>query len=181
MSIELAAGRRHEPQMLAGDQYVIVEVLDLPYAIPLETVLEVEQIPPLAPVPHTRPWVRGVVNLRGNVLTLVDLAGLLGLGGWRDSGASRMLVIDREDPVALAVDRLRGMRRLSNRIDSTLIDQLPGEVGRYCRGLYREDGEYIAALDIPRLLHDADGVRVSAAQPARSRGSAPGSADDGRL
>lgn len=181
-SIELAAGPGQSPELLDTDQYVIVELLDAPYAIPLGTVVEVEQIPPVAPVPRTRPWVRGVVNLRGSVLTLVDLSRLLGLGDWSQSASSRMLVIDREDPVALAVDRLRGMRRLSDRLDNAIVDHLPGDVGRYCLGLYREEGEYIAALDIPTLLQEVEGKRAgSSATDAAPAFESRFGTDGGRL
>ncbi|MFW6074785.1 MAG: chemotaxis protein CheW, partial [Chloroflexota bacterium] len=156
-SIELGRQQQREPSILASDQFVTVEVADYAFAIPLGDVLEVEQIPTVAPVPASYPWVDGAVNLRGSVLTLIDLAQLLEIAVRQPTNASRMLVVSREDPVAIAVDRLRGMRRLEHRIDSPIIEHLPGRAAQYCRGLYRLDGEYVGALDIEKLLGDAEG------------------------
>lgn len=156
-SIELARQQHREDAVLGSDQFVIVELNASVFAISLGDVLEVEQIPSIALAPGARPWIEGVVNLRGSVLTLVDLAQLLGMPARQKTNAARMLVVSREDPVALAVDRLRGMRRLTHPIRSPIIEHLPGTASRYCSGLYRQDGEYVAALDVLRLLDDEGG------------------------
>jgi twitching motility protein PilI len=48
------------------------------WLIRLADVGEVIAVPPLASVPHTRPWFLGVANVRGNLCSVVDFAGFLG-------------------------------------------------------------------------------------------------------
>src|SRR5690606_13618669 len=121
---ELAGDELRRTTVLDGDQFIIVEMAGSAYAIPLGAVQEVEHIPSIAHVPGSNAWVRGVVNLRGSVLTLVDLARLLDLEPWRRTSDARMLVVGGDDPVALAVDRLRGMRRLLDRVDIHALAEL---------------------------------------------------------
>jgi len=61
------------------DLYVVFQAAGQPYALPHHAVLEMVQPPPVVPIPGTREAVRGVVNLRGHVLGLLDLRRALGL------------------------------------------------------------------------------------------------------
>ena len=80
---------------------------------------EISAVGALVPVPHTRPWLAGVVNLRGGVFTVVDLARFLGL---RAAGApaarepARLVAFNAALGVngALLVDRLEGLRHAAD-------------------------------------------------------------------
>lgn len=158
--IELATAERPNEALLAGAQHIIVDLAGASYAVPLGVVQEVEHVPKIAPVPHSRAWIRGVVNLRGTLLTLVDPAALLELGVWERAADARMLVVGGDDPSALVVDRLRGMRRLAGEVESSLAANLPGKVAEYSLGVYRDAGTWLIVLDIARLLDDADDARA---------------------
>ena len=76
---------------------------------------EIFKLGTVLPVPHTQPWLTGVVNLRGGVCTVVDLAGFLGLrSDERPVSAQqcRLVGFNNELQVngALLVDRLEGLR-----------------------------------------------------------------------
>lgn len=85
---------------------------------PLATAGEIFQVPPLLPVPHTRPWFAGVANLRGGLHGVVDLGAFLGLRGphpagepWREQARVLALNPGLGSHSALLVDRLAGLRR----------------------------------------------------------------------
>ncbi|OGA97923.1 MAG: chemotaxis protein CheW [Burkholderiales bacterium RIFCSPHIGHO2_12_FULL_69_20] len=76
---------------------------------------EISDLGALVPVPHTQPWLAGVVNLRGGVFTVVDLARFLGLRAQaapptRDH--ARLVAFNAALGIngALLVDRLEGLR-----------------------------------------------------------------------
>jgi purine-binding chemotaxis protein CheW len=175
-SIELAATGERWDQLLAGDQLIIIELDGTPYGIPIEFVQEVEQVPSVAPVPHTADWLQGVVNLRGSILTLVDPASLLEIGAWRRSATARMLVVGGDDPAALAVDRLLGMRRLTNQVTPDVVGDMPGRVAEFVIAIYRDGDDFISVLDIRRLLADAerDSHRLSDLVSISAGGRLPG-------
>ena len=76
---------------------------------------EIFKLGTLLSVPHTQPWLAGVVNLRGGVCTVVDLAGFLGLRSAQQPVSPqqcRLVGFNNELQVngALLVDRLEGLR-----------------------------------------------------------------------
>ena len=79
----------------------------MPYA-----AFEVIPVPAVTPVPLTRPWLRGVSNVRGNLYSVVDFAAFLGVGAVMLSEQSRLVLLgDRyRSAAALLVDRLLGLR-----------------------------------------------------------------------
>ncbi|HEX2282286.1 MAG TPA: chemotaxis protein CheW [Thermomicrobiales bacterium] len=159
--IELAAERSQRESAAQGEQYIVVQISGTSYAVALRSVQEVEHVPRHAPVPGSAPWVLGVVNLRGSILTLVDTADLLGSGTWQPAKDARMLVSGGDDPVALAVDRLQGMRRLADISRAPVTANLPGRASEYVTGVHHSDGEWLSVLDIDRLLHDGDRMSLA--------------------
>lgn len=139
-----------------SNQVIIADIGGVTYGIPVDDLVEVEHVPNVAPVPHTEDWLHGVVNLRGSILTLVDPARLLDAGAWTPSPLSRMLVVGRDDPVALAVDRLRGMQQMTDPVSPDLLEDMPGKVADYVEAIYRDGDKFISVIDVRRLLDDAD-------------------------
>jgi purine-binding chemotaxis protein CheW len=83
--------RPHLVFSLGGDDYVLA----------LEHVRELVVAAPLTPVPGAPPWVRGIFNLRGSVLPLVDLGVKLGVGSSAATLRTSWIVVE------LMVDRRR--------------------------------------------------------------------------
>ena len=76
---------------------------------------EIFKLGAVLPVPHTLPWLAGVVNLRGGVCTVVDLAAFLGLRvAGRSEGPTQSRLVSFNSVLqvngALLVDRLEGLR-----------------------------------------------------------------------
>ena len=160
-SIELAPERfvmAGEPvgDVWSGDQHIVLTLGDSEFAVPLGAIQEVERVPAIVGVPVAPVWISGIANLRGTILTIADLGALLGLQPWVLGPEARILVVRSAEPVAVAVDGVRGMRRIS---PSPLIgfeESLPDRLARYITGVHRGDGGLIYALDLLRLLDDTD-------------------------
>ena len=80
---------------------------------------EIFKLGSVLPVPHTQPWLAGVVNQRGGVCTVVDLAAFLGLRGVDQPVAPlqcRLVGFNHQLQVngALLVDRLEGLRHAAD-------------------------------------------------------------------
>jgi purine-binding chemotaxis protein CheW len=82
----------------AGERQVVFRVGTERYALPLSAVREVvPPNPPFARVPRAGGAVRGVMNLRGRVVAVVDLAELVGLPPQPlEAGRGQVLILDRE-------------------------------------------------------------------------------------
>jgi len=73
---------------------------------------EVIPVPPIAPVPLTRPWFRGVANIRGKLYSVVDFPAFLGGAAVALGEQARLLLLSERYRMsgALLVDRLAGLR-----------------------------------------------------------------------
>lgn len=77
----------------------------------MDEVTEILTCPPLSPVPRTKSWVRGIANVRGTLLPVMDLGGFLGRHASVFTRFSRVIVIQRDGINAgLLVDEVLGMR-----------------------------------------------------------------------
>jgi twitching motility protein PilI len=82
--------------------------------VPLEEVREVLPYPHTSRVPGTKEWVKGIANVRGNLLPVMDIKGFLGLGLSSVGAASRVLVIDHAGVYSgMLVDRVMGMQHFA--------------------------------------------------------------------
>ncbi len=77
-------------------RHVVFRVANERFALPLDAVREVvPPQPPFARVPRSSEAVRGVMNLRGRVVAVVDLAALVGLAPQRlEAGTGQVLILD---------------------------------------------------------------------------------------
>lgn len=92
----------------------------------------ISELGAVLPVPHTQPWLAGVVNLRGGVFTAVDLGCFLGLRSAADTPAprehARLVAFNAALGIngALLVDRLQGLRHAADmRPDTDSVDNGP--------------------------------------------------------
>jgi twitching motility protein PilI len=78
---------------------------------PMDQVVEILDVPALSHVPLTQSWVRGIANIRGNLLPVIDLNGYLGNELARLTDKSRILVINHDGIYSgLVVDEVMGLK-----------------------------------------------------------------------
>lgn len=105
----------------------------------------------LAPIPN--PCVMGVLNLRGDVFTVLDLGQLIGLSAMRRKPSDKFIVLQAlEEHIALAVDRLEDVVT----VPQSEIVPLPSNFRTDCpsayRGLVKCPSELLLVLDTTNLL-----------------------------
>jgi len=130
-----------------GSERFVAERSDVREILPLpETVVR---------VPGARPWLRGVANVRGQLLTVVDLKAFLGGGlSMPDRRARVMVAASREVPTGLMVDEVTGFRRFAKR---DFREETPATVipcDDYLKGMYRDGPEAWPRFDLLKLLED---------------------------
>jgi twitching motility protein PilI len=94
---------------------VIFRIGDARLACSVEQVHEFLPIPAFTPVPGTKPWILGLANVRGDLMTLVDLAGFI--NGERSTVSMRTRVLTatlRGRPIGLMVDEVFGQRQFGS-------------------------------------------------------------------
>ncbi len=113
-------------------------------------------------VPLAPNLVRGLINLRGQVVTTIDLRLRLGLGHAAVSEAPTNIVVNTEDgPLSLLVDEIGEVLSLDEASYEPPPPTLDGAFGDLVRGVFKVDGRLILELDVDRTLDPTSYVRVS--------------------
>ncbi len=144
-------------QPTTGDvDLVTMTVGDASFGIPVLQVRDVLDSPATYPVPLAPPEIKGSINLRGRIVTAIDLRTRLGMGP-REPGARCMCVIVESDstsePYAFLVDEIGDVLKLSAADYEPNPITLSKEWARVCRGLYRRSGSLLLVLDAQAVLN----------------------------
>jgi purine-binding chemotaxis protein CheW len=138
----------------AGEQHVVFTLAGTDYAVPISRVLEIGRPSQVTPLPNVPDWVLGLTNLRGDIISVVDLRGFLGLGQ-APLGAGRMVVVRSggEDlTTGLMVDRVKEICRLPVRPLPAPAAAVDDRVAPYLRGVAEHADRLLVFLDLDRLL-----------------------------
>jgi purine-binding chemotaxis protein CheW len=127
------------------------------YAAPAEDVAEVIRVPAVARVPQGPASLLGIANLRGAVLPVASLRGLLGAAEAPASAASRAIVLQGGAPVALAVDSVGALVSVEAGDIETRRAELAEAPGERLLGVFQPQGggDVARVLDIRALLNAA--------------------------
>jgi purine-binding chemotaxis protein CheW len=126
-----------------SETHVRVRVGVETYALPVECVLEVGQLPALDRVPGSGPAVLGVLNLRGRVLPTFDVASAFRIAG--EDRPSHLVVVESQGRLAgLAVDEVLDVGPLAGALQQAEADYLAGSTleGAKLVGLVDVDGMF---------------------------------------
>ncbi|MDH3509380.1 MAG: chemotaxis protein CheW [Gammaproteobacteria bacterium] len=136
---------------------------DEPFIVAREKIREVLMVPALITrVPGAKSWVRGLANIRGHLLPIVDLKAFLGAGTNNVHRDARVLVLNSvEFSVGLIVDEVFGFRRFLAREHSSTAPQTVVRCDRYLEGAYERSNEVWPVLSIDLLLRSAEFQRAA--------------------
>ncbi len=136
------------------EKYVVFSLSGIRYALPIQNVLEMEKVPGITIVPNLPEFVRGVTNLRGEIIAVLDLRVLFGLDQPDLLDRRRILVVrGGHDPIttAIIVDEVRGIASLvTDRLTKPLVEQ--GRIDSLLRGVFEQDEHSLHVLDVDKLF-----------------------------
>lgn len=120
---------------------------------PREDVREVIPPPRLTRVPNARPWLLGLANVRGALLTVIDLQQLLGAAPTLPTRNSRLLVFNSERmPIGYLVDEVVGYRQFSvNEQRRELVDAAAEPLRPWLLGAFVREGQPWLAFSLHKL------------------------------
>jgi purine-binding chemotaxis protein CheW len=140
---------------VAGEQYLVFSLADYELAVKAELVQGVERLGEITSVPNVVSWVRGVINLRGSIVSVVDLRMFLGLEGVSYTPRARLLSLQyKEMVICLIVDGVSEMLPIpaSVIINGNMRQAIPMWASSYASGSALLANRLMVILDVPRLL-----------------------------
>lgn len=132
------------------------------FGVPIELVHEIVRVPDITSVPDAPEYIEGVINLRGKIISVVDLRKRFGEKEIAASKKNRILVAEVEDKmVGLIVDAASEVLKLP-RAD---VDNPPnvfeeGELN-YVTGVGKLNGRLIILIDLTKILQRGELRRLS--------------------
>jgi purine-binding chemotaxis protein CheW len=125
------------------------------YGINVMQVREVLRYTEIAPVPGAPDYVLGIINLRGNVVTVIDTRSRFGLMEGEVTDNTRIIVIESERQViGILVDSVAEVVYLR----SSEIDTTPSvgtdESAKFIQGVSNRDGKLLILVDLNKLLSE---------------------------
>lgn len=151
-----------------GVSWLAVDCAGQGLLLSLKQAGEIFDLGPLLPVPHTQPWLAGVVNLRGGVFTVVDLARFLGLRSSTPQAPAqshaRLVAFNAALGIngALMIDRLEGLRHAA---DLQSVDESPDNPPRPAFALARwrdAAGRWWQEIDLAALAQSPQFLAITA-------------------
>jgi purine-binding chemotaxis protein CheW len=146
--------RRPNPTPVDGEGLNVVEfrLAGERYAIERADIREVIPLKELTPVPCTPPFVRGIVNVRGQIVPVIDMKQFFDLpaGGIADV---HMVILVQSQGVELGIeaDAVTGVRTIARGTMQGSLPTLNGVRAQYLRGVTDQN---VAILDIAKILGD---------------------------
>jgi purine-binding chemotaxis protein CheW len=138
-------------------QWVTFQLEEETYGINVMQVREVLRYTEIAPVPGAPDYVLGIINLRGNVVTVIDTRSRFGLVQGETTDNTRIIVIESERQViGILVDSVAEVVYLR----SSEIDTTPSvgtdESSKFIQGVSNRDGKLLILVDLNKLLSDEE-------------------------
>ena len=157
LAASLAGVRSAPPVGAAPDVYVTLNLAGQLCGVPVSAVRDVLRQQPISPVPLAPPDVAGNLNLRGRIVTAIDLRRRLQLPP-SPAGTQPMAVVTENDGelYALLVDQVCEVISPERTRFEPNPQTLPPAWTRYSAGLFRLENALMIVLDLNRLLAFSD-------------------------
>lgn len=125
------------------------------YGIEIRYVTEIVGIQKITEVPDMPDYVKGVINLRGNVIPVVDVRLMFRMQPFDYDDRTCVIVVTiAESPIGLVVDTVKEVVSILPDRISPAPQMNKGKMGRYVNGIGRMDEEVVILLAIDKLLAD---------------------------
>jgi twitching motility protein PilI len=129
----------------------------------LSEVHEILMYPLVSRIPGTRPWVKGIANVRSSLLSVLDLKGYFGKGETKLTPDSRLLIIRHADTyVGLLVDEVLGLKHFFEEEDrAQTLPQVDVALRNHLLGSFLKDGQYWGIFSLVTLVTSPEFMLVT--------------------
>lgn len=154
----------------AENQYLTFMLAGEEYGVDILTVQELRGWEKCTPIPNTLSYVRGVINLRGIVVPIVDLRDRFGMEGKEYDSTTVVIIVkvegkDHERVVGIVVDAVAEVYNIAKE-DLRPAPDLEGAISAdFIKDLATIDNKMVILLDINRLINEGVLAKAASAQP----------------
>lgn len=113
--LAMTARQLQQRERSQATRHVVFTIGESRFSLPMSQVMETERLPRVTSVPNVPDFIQGVINLRGDIIPLLDTSAILSLGEWKRASKASMLVVRNpldQQVMALVVDEVNGLTDL---------------------------------------------------------------------
>ncbi|WP_406670358.1 chemotaxis protein CheW [Methanolobus sp. ZRKC4] len=151
-------------------QLVICQLSKEEYGIPISNVKEIIRIPNIIKIPRAPDYVEGIINLRSNVLPVINLATRFNLSHEEINNQSRVVVVEIGDIVTgMIVDAVTEVLRIPVGNIESAPEIITSKISeKYIEGVGKIDERLLILLDINKVFTEEQKVQISHLENAGS-------------
>lgn len=142
-------------------QLCTARVGDLLLGLDVLSIQEVQSSNDVTVIPQSAPAISGLINLRGQIATAIDLRVVFGVTPRPDSDLIQIVVRHRGEPVSLLVDEIGEVMTLSDEIFETPPETVDTLTRELVTGAYKLENELLLTLDVDRVIATSSPGAVS--------------------
>ena len=149
---------------IAAQQYLTFDLAEEIYGLPILKVNEIIGLLGVTRVPNTPEFIKGVINLRGTIIPVVDLRRKFGMAEAEPTAETCIIVLDSGDTrMGIIVDRVREVQRIADE-NVTPPPPLGANVSTdFLKGIGTTATEVLLLLDIDVVLSERDTIDIKSA------------------
>ncbi len=131
-------------------QYIVIRLGEEQYGIDISYVNNIVRMQRITRVPKVAPYLKGVINLRGEVLPVVSLRLKMGLDEDVFDKATRIIILktENEGQIGILVDEVKEVVTLSERSIEKMSHDSKSDKANFLSGVGKNNGELISILDL---------------------------------
>jgi purine-binding chemotaxis protein CheW len=142
-------------------QLVIFSLGREEFAVEVTQVREIMRMEEITRMPKSPPFVEGIINLRGQIIAVIDLAKRLNLETSERDGETRIIVVEAEDiKVGMIVGSVSEVLRVSSGAVESSPTLAADVSAAYLQGVVKQDNRLIILLDLTKVLSLEEIARI---------------------
>lgn len=137
------------------------------YGIPIGTVKEINAMMTITEVPNTPKYVKGVINLRGKIISIMDLRLRLGMEEIDYSERTCIIVVEvpnnekGKKKIGIVVDHVAEVIEIKNSELEDFEEDLVDDLNAFINGIAKMKDKIIIILDIKKIVNNVETVEIN--------------------
>ncbi|MGM8215413.1 chemotaxis protein CheW [Bacillaceae bacterium W0354] len=149
--------------LTGNSKYIVFRMRDEQFAVNIDQVDAIERVSDFTKVPQAPDFMKGIVELRGDIISVVDLRQLLDIGETDLNHDPRIIIVNVQDlKIGLLVDEAKEVIDL----DDSIIEEPPKMIGgvkkEYIHGVARLEDRLLIVMNLMNVLQMSDVEQIKA-------------------